>query len=203
MLREVLHLLKLSGRAKRHMEVFAKPVQEENHTLDQEGELFIGLAALQLEDTAAAVTTRADSRASVQRPPIDKSRFKVIPRETRRAAASRRKREAEALSPEEPRPSSSSPPDATPFSEAPTASPTKGPPPGAYQRGVRKGQRRNRRLRVGRLKPTFPRSARQVARGRFTTKTDSGSVGVGAWNCLLYTSPSPRDGATSRMPSSA
>ena len=23
------------------------------------------------------------------------------------------------------------------------------------------------------------------------------------WNCLLYTSPSPRDGATSRMPSSA
>ena len=24
-----------------------------------------------------------------------------------------------------------------------------------------------------------------------------------AWHCLLYTSPSPRDGATSRMPSSA
>ena len=23
------------------------------------------------------------------------------------------------------------------------------------------------------------------------------------WDCLLYTSPSPRDGATSRMPSSA
>ena len=25
----------------------------------------------------------------------------------------------------------------------------------------------------------------------------------GGWPCLLYTSPSPRDGATSRMPSSA
>ena len=27
--------------------------------------------------------------------------------------------------------------------------------------------------------------------------------GDGPWTCLLYTSPSPRDGATSRMPSSA
>ena len=26
---------------------------------------------------------------------------------------------------------------------------------------------------------------------------------LGFWFCLLYTSPSPRDGATSRMPSSA
>ena len=105
MLREVLNLLKLRGRAKRQMEVFAKLVQEENHTLDQEGELFIVLAALQLEDTAAAVTTRADSRAAVQRPPINKSRFKIIPRETRRASAARREREArevqaEALPPE-------------------------------------------------------------------------------------------------------
>ena len=39
MRREVLNLLKLRGRAKRQMDVFAKPVQEENHTLDQEGEL--------------------------------------------------------------------------------------------------------------------------------------------------------------------
>ena len=62
--------------------------------LGQEGELFIGLAALQLKDTVAAVTTRADSRAAVQRPPIDESRFKVIPRETRRAAAARREPEA-------------------------------------------------------------------------------------------------------------
>ena len=34
MLRGVLNLLKLRGRAKRQMEVCAKPVQEENHTLD-------------------------------------------------------------------------------------------------------------------------------------------------------------------------
>ena len=62
--------------------------------LNQEGELLIGLAALQLEDKVAAVTTRADSRAAVQRPPIDESRFKDIPRQTRRAAAARREREA-------------------------------------------------------------------------------------------------------------
>ena len=30
-----------------------------------------------------------------------------------------------------------------------------------------------------------------------------GSVGFGFWICLLYTSPSPRDLSTSRMPSSA
>ena len=35
MLREVLNLLKLRGRAKRQMDVFAKPGQEENHMLDQ------------------------------------------------------------------------------------------------------------------------------------------------------------------------
>ena len=29
------------------------------------------------------------------------------------------------------------------------------------------------------------------------------TVGVGIWGCLLYTSPSPRDLSTSRMPSSA
>ena len=29
-----------------------------------------------------------------------------------------------------------------------------------------------------------------------------GAIGL-AWNCLLYTSPSPRDGLLSRMPSSA
>ena len=29
------------------------------------------------------------------------------------------------------------------------------------------------------------------------------NVGCRRWFCLLYTSPSPRDGATSRMPSSA
>ena len=58
MLSEVLSLLKLRERAKRQKEVFAKPVQEENQKPDQEGDLFIGLAALQLEDTAAAVTTR-------------------------------------------------------------------------------------------------------------------------------------------------
>ena len=63
-LREVLNLLKLRGRPKRQMEVCAKPVQEENHTLDQEGVLFIGLAALLLEDIAAAVTTRAVLRSS-------------------------------------------------------------------------------------------------------------------------------------------
>ena len=57
--------------------------------LDQEGELLFGLAALQLENSVAVVTTRADSRAAVQWPPIDESRFKVIPREARRAAATR------------------------------------------------------------------------------------------------------------------
>ena len=29
------------------------------------------------------------------------------------------------------------------------------------------------------------------------------SLGMGYWNCLLYTSPSPRDRQKSRMPSSA
>ena len=38
-----------------------------------------------------------------------------------------------------------------------------------------------------------------------TTPTPANSVGetVDAYNCLLYTSPSPRDATLSRMPSSA
>ena len=36
-----------------------------------------------------------------------------------------------------------------------------------------------------------------------STKIVSVSVGSGAGGCLLYTSPSPRDNRTSRMPSSA
>ena len=33
--------------------------------------------------------------------------------------------------------------------------------------------------------------------------TDSGNIYTGGNICLLYTSPSPRDGTSSRMPSSA
>ena len=35
----------------------------------------------------------------------------------------------------------------------------------------------------------------------FTVRTSDGSIQD--WSCLLYTSPSPRDGSISRMPSSA
>ena len=35
------------------------------------------------------------------------------------------------------------------------------------------------------------------------TPLTQGSHGAGLWVCLLYTSPSPRDGLLSRMPSSA
>ena len=42
----------------------------------------------------------------------------------------------------------------------------------------------------------------QVGRLLVTTNLTK-SDGTGAVTCLLYTSPSPRDGATSRMPSSA
>ena len=39
---------------------------------------------------------------------------------------------------------------------------------------------------------------------KYTAKTESGEiVALGAYRCLLYTSPSPRDGLLSRMPSSA
>ena len=38
--------------------------------------------------------------------------------------------------------------------------------------------------------------------GRYDLTVDSGPLGVSG-TCLLYTSPRPRDGATSRMPSSA
>ena len=34
-------------------------------------------------------------------------------------------------------------------------------------------------------------------------RLDRDAEGVGLWSCLLYTSPSPRDGLLSRMPSSA
>ena len=36
-----------------------------------------------------------------------------------------------------------------------------------------------------------------------TVPTGATSVTVKSWGCLLYTSPSPRDGLLSRMPSSA
>ena len=37
-----------------------------------------------------------------------------------------------------------------------------------------------------------------------TVETQDGDkIGAWAWNCLLYTSPSPRDRSVSRMPSSA
>ena len=85
----ILNALQLTPEHLEAVDVDWLPAQEENHILDQEGELFIGLAAPQLKDTVVAVTTRADSRAAVQRPPIDESRFKVIPREIRRAAAAR------------------------------------------------------------------------------------------------------------------
>ena len=46
------------------------------------------------------------------------------------------------------------------------------------------------------------RDAVTVARGKDDAEGSDQDNRLGK-NCLLYTSPSPRDGATSRMPSSA
>ena len=43
----------------------------------------------------------------------------------------------------------------------------------------------------------------EVGAGTFHPATTLRALGPKPWNCLLYTSPSPRDGLLSRMPSSA
>ena len=50
--------------------------------------------------------------------------------------------------------------------------------------------------------PTFMRLPYISADDPDYSKVDIGIIGV-PWDCLLYTSPSPRDLSTSRMPSSA
>ena len=49
---------------------------------------------------------------------------------------------------------------------------------------------------------TMNRIFKMFASGDFTVVRDF-VASYGVYACLLYTSPSPRDGATSRMPSSA
>ena len=48
-------------------------------------------------------------------------------------------------------------------------------------------------------------ASENVGKGEFFKKINElgGEFNGGTWNCLLYTSPSPRDLSTSRMPSSA
>ncbi|CAB1113987.1 unnamed protein product [Ectocarpus sp. CCAP 1310/34] len=107
MLREVLSLLQLRGRERRMVEAFGEPAQKEEGQPQQEGELLIGLAALQLDATAPVGETSTGRQR-----PFDRSRFKVIPRETRAAAAARRTREAreaQASSEAEPPPPSTEP----------------------------------------------------------------------------------------------
>ena len=58
----------------------------------EENELLIGLASLQLDSNVAAVAIGQKDKARTKS--FDRSRFKVIPRETRGQAAARRAREA-------------------------------------------------------------------------------------------------------------
>eukprot|EP00752_Nemacystus_decipiens_P012408 g10995.t1 len=85
MLREVLSLLQLQSMERGTAEAPGERMQTQGGPRYQEGELVIGLAALQLEEPIAATAGE---------PPFDRSRFKVIPRETRAAAAARKVREA-------------------------------------------------------------------------------------------------------------
>eukprot|EP00752_Nemacystus_decipiens_P018499 g16585.t1 len=85
MLREVLSLLQLKSMERGTAEAPGERMQKQGGPRYQEGELMIGLAALQLEEPSAATAGE---------PPFDRSRFKVIPRETRAAAAARKAREA-------------------------------------------------------------------------------------------------------------
>ena len=55
--------------------------------------------------------------------------------------------------------------------------------------------------RVGRLAMRL--AERQLSKGEEATKTRLALIGALVYVCLLYTSPSPRDLSTSRMPSSA
>ena len=58
-----------------------------------------------------------------------------------------------------------------------------------------------RSMRIQSAKWYIPRAPYKASMGQGHTWF-SGSPDKG-WNCLLYTSPSPRDGLLSRMPSSA
>ena len=67
------------------------------------------------------------------------------------------------------------------------------------EKRIRQTQVRNLRNRY------YAKTARNAVRKlRATTvKEEAAALYVKVSSCLLYTSPSPRDGATSRMPSSA
>ena len=58
------------------------------------------------------------------------------------------------------------------------------------------------RQAIERLKKSVAEEAR-VAKEAEIEKAESARKGTQAYNCLLYTSPSPRDATLSRMPSSA
>ena len=53
------------------------------------------------------------------------------------------------------------------------------------------------------LKKTIKISARRFEESPYIERTYSPEMVRGVYACLLYTSPSPRDGLLSRMPSSA
>ena len=59
-------------------------------------------------------------------------------------------------------------------------------------------------LRLGKIdEPRFKEIEEQMFPKPKITKADGGIVNLENGGCLLYTSPSPRDGLLSRMPSSA
>lgn len=136
MLREALSLLQLRGRERRQMEVFGEEAQGGDDTLVREDELLIGLASMQLEETTAAMVTREKTQAAGLTS-FDRSRFKVIPRETRHAAAVRKERETreaqatkpqtEEVPPPLPTASSSSPEGTQPPSVSPQQLPVEAP----------------------------------------------------------------------------
>ena len=53
---------------------------------------------------------------------------------------------------------------------------------------------------MGEIPDSHPRKVSLLARAKLT---EAAAEGLLAQSCLLYTSPSPRDGLLSRMPSSA
>ena len=53
------------------------------------------------------------------------------------------------------------------------------------------------------FKPGYPVQARELTTLQSVLQNQIDTFGTGVYNCLLYTSPSPRDVEESRMPSSA
>ena len=202
-------------------------------TSQPEEELLIGLACLQLDNTTAAVTTRGDTREAQERRAKFKviPRETRLQARQKRAAQEAEKVEKEPEKP--PQPASPVPsPQRTPTPpplEAPRQSPPPSPlatqqqspppsPPLPISPSSPVSENRDSAMDIETLEPQ-EEEQQQLCRGhseeleRMETilrdtarlvEAQQGDPLLGPIrNCLLYTSPSPRDATLSRMPSSA